>query len=57
MVNSSREGTFIPGPLHDIFVEAIGIKEHGGSVSGVRDGISLRVFFGTSKKKHRAGAK
>ncbi|CAL5198198.1 unnamed protein product [Lathyrus oleraceus] len=50
LVNSSREGTFIPEPQHDILVEAIRTKEHGGRVRGVGDGIDLRVFFGMSRK-------
>lgn len=53
MVNSAREDSFVPEPRHDILVEGIGTKEHGGRVYVVGDRIDLRVTFGTSKKRNR----
>ncbi|CAL5191794.1 unnamed protein product [Lathyrus oleraceus] len=50
LVNSTREGSFIPKSRHDILVEAIRTKEYGGCVHGVGDCIDLRVCFGTSRK-------
>ena len=50
---SAHESSFVLEPRHDMFVYAIGIKEHGGCVHGVRYGICLRVWFGTSRKSFR----
>lgn len=40
---SAHEGSFVLEPQHDILVKIIGIKEQGGCILGVRDGIDLRV--------------
>lgn len=53
LVPSAREGSFVPEPRHDILVEEIGTKVHGGRVCGVGDDISLRVWFGTFRKSSR----
>ena len=46
----ANPGIFVPQPRHDILVEAIRTKEYGGRVHGAREGIGLRLFFGTSIK-------
>ena len=51
MVEAAREGTFVPEARHDILVEAIGTDEHGGRVRGVGEGVCLRSFFGSQRKK------
>ncbi|CAL5189314.1 unnamed protein product [Lathyrus oleraceus] len=53
LVKSTREGSFVTEPLHDILVEAIRSKEHGGRVRAVGDDIGMRVFFGTLRKSTR----
>lgn len=35
LVNLAREGSFVLEPQHDILIEAIGTKEHGGRVRGI----------------------
>lgn len=44
------QGSFVPHIQHDILVEEIRTKEHDGRVCGVRQDISLRLYFGTSRK-------
>ena len=51
MVEAAREGTFVLEARHDILVEAIGTDEHGGRVCGVGEGVCLRSFFGSQRKK------
>lgn len=46
----ANEVSLVPQKWHDILVEAIGTKEHVGRVCGVGEDISLRLFFGTSRK-------
>lgn len=46
----TTQGTFIPQSQHDILVEAIKIKEHGGLVHGLGEGINLILWFGISIK-------
>lgn len=50
MVISNREGFFVPESQHDILIEAIRKKEHGGRVRDYGDDIDLKVWFGPSRK-------
>lgn len=54
MVN---EGYFVSQVQHDILGEAIRTQQHNGCVRGDRQGISLRVYFLTSRKSEELGKK
>lgn len=47
---AAREGSFVLELRYDILIEAIGINEHAGCFRGVGEGVSLRLFYGSSRK-------
>lgn len=50
MVDIVSNDSFVPQSRHDILVESIIIRGHGGYVCDVGEGNKLRLFFGTSRK-------